>query len=50
MVKVTGALFHTQGRPTLTPGAALGHAGPAVSNLVIAGGAARGVSGDAVWG
>ena len=50
-VKVTGALFHTQGgldidaqarvrRPDASP----------LPNLWAAGGAARGVSGDAVWG
>ena len=50
-IRVTGALFHTQGgldinahcqvlRPNGTP----------LPNLLAAGGAARGVSGDAVWG
>ncbi len=50
-VRVTGALFHTQGgldidehcRVRLTPGGVL-------PNLLAAGGAARGVSGNAVWG
>ena len=50
-IRVTGALFHTQGgldinaqcrvlRPDASP----------LPNLLAAGGAARGVSGDAVWG
>jgi len=50
-VKVTGALFHTQGgldidgqcRVVKTDGSVF-------ANLVAAGGAARGVSGNAVWG
>ena len=50
-VKVTGALFHTQGgldidarcRVLKTDGSPFG-------NLIAAGGAARGVSGNAVWG
>jgi fumarate reductase flavoprotein subunit len=50
-VKVTGALFHTQGGLDID-----GHCrvldtqGRPLSNLLAAGGAARGVSGDAVWG
>lgn len=59
-VRVTGALFHTQGgldidarcrvRRAATAGAA-GAAEPGVlANLWAAGGAARGVSGNAVWG
>lgn len=43
-VKVTGALFHTQG------GLAVDARCNARANLFAAGGAARGVSGNAVWG
>jgi len=50
-VKVTGALFHTQGGLAIDEHArvldALGHALP---NLYAAGGAARGLSGAHVWG
>lgn len=50
-VRVTGSLFHTQGGLDID-----GHCrvldarGRAFANLLAAGGAARGVSGDAVWG
>ena len=50
-IRVTGALFHTQGGLDIN-----GHCqvlrpdGTALPNLLAAGGAARGVSGDAVWG
>lgn len=50
-VRVTGALFHTQGG--LDIGAdcrVLRPDGTAFPNLLAAGGAARGVSGNAVWG
>jgi len=50
-VKVTGALFHTQGG--LDVGAdmrVLRQDGTPFSNLLAAGGAAGGVSGDEVWG
>ena len=50
-VKVTGALFHTQGG--LDIGAqtrVLRQDGTPLPNLLAAGGAARGVSGQAVWG
>lgn len=43
-IKVTGALFHTQG------GLAVDARCRARANLFAAGGAARGVSGNAVWG
>jgi fumarate reductase flavoprotein subunit len=50
-VQVTGALFHTQGGLDIDARCralwADGHAHP---NLLAAGGAARGVSGNAVWG
>jgi fumarate reductase flavoprotein subunit len=50
-IKVTGALFHTQGGLDIDAQCRVrrtdGHVFP---NLLAAGGAARGVSGDAVWG
>ena len=50
-VKVTGALFHTQGGLDIDDGCrVIGADGWSLPNLLAAGGAARGVSGDAVWG
>ncbi|MBG9390145.1 FAD-dependent oxidoreductase [Caenimonas aquaedulcis] len=50
-VKVTGALFHTQGGLDIdTQCRVLGRDGTPWPNLLAAGGAARGVSGNAVWG
>ncbi len=50
-VKVTGALFHTQGGLSVNDQArVLMKNGHALENLFAAGGAARGVSGNAVWG
>jgi fumarate reductase flavoprotein subunit len=50
-VKVTGALFHTQGGLDVAPDMrVLRHDGTPLPNLLAAGGAAGGVSGDAVWG
>ncbi|RZI75237.1 MAG: FAD-dependent oxidoreductase [Variovorax sp.] len=50
-VKVTGALFHTQGGLDVAPDMrVLRQDGRALPNLLAAGGAAGGVSGDAVWG
>lgn len=50
-VKVTGALFHTQGGLDVDAACrVLDAEGRPFPNLVAAGGAARGVSGDAVWG
>ncbi|MFY8102971.1 MAG: FAD-binding protein, partial [Ramlibacter sp.] len=50
-VKVTGALFHTQGGLDIDAQCrVLGGEGRPLPNLLAAGGAARGVSGDAVWG
>ncbi|MDB5966046.1 MAG: fumarate reductase/succinate dehydrogenase flavoprotein [Polaromonas sp.] len=50
-VKVTGALFHTQGGLDIDEHCrVLREDGSAFSNLLAAGGAARGVSGNAVWG
>ena len=50
-VKVTGALFHTQGGLDIDDQARVRrHDGSALPNLWAAGGAARGVSGNAVWG
>ncbi len=50
-VKVTGALFHTQGGLDIAPDMrVLRHDGTPFANLLAAGGAAGGVSGDAVWG
>lgn len=50
-VKVTGALFHTQGGLDIDAACrVLDGQGAPLPNLLAAGGAARGVSGDAVWG
>ncbi len=50
-VKVTGALFHTQGGLDIDAQCrVLNTQGQPFPNLLAAGGAARGVSGDAVWG
>ncbi len=50
-VKVTGALFHTQGGLDIDAQCrVLDLRGMPFANLLAAGGAARGVSGDAVWG
>ena len=50
-VKVTGALFHTQGGLVSdTSARVLGKDGAALPNLFAGGGAACGVSGPAVWG
>lgn len=50
-VKVTGALFHTQGGLDIDAHCHVLHEdGSAFKNLLAAGGAARGVSGGAVWG
>ncbi|VTU21679.1 Fumarate reductase flavoprotein subunit precursor [Variovorax sp. PBS-H4] len=50
-VKVTGALFHTQGGLDVAADMrVLRKDGSALPNLLAAGGAAGGVSGDAVWG
>ena len=50
-IKVTGALFHTQGGLDIDAQArVLREDGTALPNLLAAGGAARGVSGQAVWG
>jgi fumarate reductase flavoprotein subunit len=50
-VKVTGALFHTQGGLDIDAQCrVLRKDGSPFSNLLAAGGAARGVSGNAVWG
>jgi fumarate reductase flavoprotein subunit len=50
-IKVTGALFHTQGGIAIDAGChALRTDGSTHPNLLAAGGAARGVSGNAVWG
>jgi fumarate reductase flavoprotein subunit len=50
-VKVTGALFHTQGGLDIAPDMrVLREDGTPRPNLLAAGGAAGGVSGDAVWG
>jgi fumarate reductase flavoprotein subunit len=50
-VKVTGALFHTQGGLDIDAQCrVLREDGSAFPNLLAAGGAARGVSGNAVWG
>ena len=50
-VKVTGALFHTQGGLDIDAQArVLRGDGTPLPNLLAAGGAARGVSGQAVWG
>lgn len=50
-IKVTGALFHTQGGLDIDAHCrVLRDDGTAFPNLLAAGGAARGVSGNAVWG
>jgi fumarate reductase flavoprotein subunit len=50
-VKVTGALFHTQGGLDVDAQCrVLDQQGKPFPNLLAAGGAARGVSGNAVWG
>lgn len=50
-VKVTGALFHTQGGLDIDACARVRRrSGEPFPNLLAAGGAARGVSGDRVWG
>ncbi|GAB2891754.1 FAD-dependent oxidoreductase [Paraburkholderia jirisanensis] len=50
-VKVTGALFHTQGGLDIDAQCrVLREDGGPLPNLLAAGGAARGVSGNAVWG
>ena len=50
-IKVTGALFHTQGGLDIDERCrVLREDGTPFPNLLAAGGAARGVSGDAVWG
>jgi len=50
-IKVTGALFHTQGGLDVDARCRARHAdGTPHPNLLAAGGAARGVSGNAVWG
>ncbi|MFO0472093.1 MAG: FAD-dependent oxidoreductase [Pseudomonadota bacterium] len=51
VVKVTGALFHTQGGLDVGPDLRVRRlGGGSFANLWAGGGAARGVSGDAVWG
>lgn len=50
-VRVTGALFHTQGGLDIDADTrVLRASGEALPNLLAAGGAARGVSGHALWG
>lgn len=50
-VRVTGALFHTQGGLDIDADTrVLRASGQPLPNLLAAGGAARGVSGDALWG
>jgi fumarate reductase flavoprotein subunit len=50
-IKVTGALFHTQGGLDIDAQArVLRGSGTPLPNLLAAGGAARGVSGPAIWG
>jgi len=50
-IKVTGALFHTQGGLDIDAQCHVLHEdGRPFTNLLAAGGAARGVSGNAVWG
>jgi fumarate reductase flavoprotein subunit len=50
-IKVTGALFHTQGGLDIDAQCrVLYEDGKPLPNLLAAGGAARGVSGNAVWG
>jgi fumarate reductase flavoprotein subunit len=49
--RVTGALFHTQGGLAIDADCRVQRAdGSTLPNLLAAGGAARGVSGDSVWG
>lgn len=51
VVRVTGALFHTQGGLDIDASTrVLREDGTPLPNLLAAGGAARGVSGQAVWG
>jgi fumarate reductase flavoprotein subunit len=51
VVKVTGALFHTQGGLDIDADCRVLHTdGVPFANLLAAGGAARGMSGNAVWG
>jgi fumarate reductase flavoprotein subunit len=51
VVKVTGALFHTQGGLAIDARCrVLRERGGTLPNLLAAGGAARGVSGNAIWG
>jgi len=51
LIKVTGALFHTQGGLDINDRCqVLSEQGQPWSNLFAGGGAARGVSGNAVWG
>ena len=50
-IKLTGALFHTQGGLDIDAGCRVRRSdGSPFPNLLAAGGAARGVSGNAVWG
>jgi fumarate reductase flavoprotein subunit len=50
-IKVTGALFHTQGGLDIDAQGRVQRAdGTPLPNLLAAGGAARGVSGNAIWG
>ena len=50
-IKVTGALFHTQGGLDIDAQCrVLREDGTPLPNLLAAGGAARGVSGNAIWG
>ena len=50
-IKVTGALFHTQGGLAIDAHCRVQRAdGTTLPNLLAAGGAARGVSGGAIWG
>lgn len=50
-IRITGALFHTQGGLAIDPAArVLRDDGTPYPNLFAGGGAARGVSGNAVWG
>ena len=50
-VKVTGALFHTQGGLAVdSRGRVLAESGMALPNLFAGGGAARGISGPSSWG
>jgi fumarate reductase flavoprotein subunit len=51
VIRVTGALFHTQGGLDINAHCqVLRSDGSVFPNLLAAGGAARGVSGNAVWG